>query len=79
MTMLEMLSEVIGAIELLARVAFSEFVDFLKMSHAVFPIGIGYLPRPCRSTASCKLITAIATCVGLTGSTGALMESPITT
>jgi hypothetical protein len=43
MAVLEVLAEVVCAVELLARVAFAEFVDLLEMTKPVVPVLLGSL------------------------------------
>jgi hypothetical protein len=84
MTVLEMLAEVVGAEELLARVALSELVDILKVTDSLFPVLLAgkaacLLTTRCRRSRPDKLIAAVATCVGLAWTARTLMESPLVT
>jgi hypothetical protein len=79
---LEVLSEVVRAVELLAAVAFPELVDFLKMSDSFIPILIGSVTwhvtaRP--MAASREVFAAVAAGVGLAWLGGAVVERPVIT
>lgn len=74
--MLEMLAEVIGAVEFLGAVAFAELVHVLQVSDALVPVRLGSMARRQSSTAaSCiipraaarprELIAAVTTSISL--------------
>lgn len=68
MAVLEVLAEMIGSVELLARIALAEFVHILEMANTVVPV-LFLFPAPG------KLLTAVSTNIRLTESCGAVMKS----
>lgn len=77
MAVLEVLAEVVGAVELLARVALAELVHALEVPHAVFPVLVAR-HRPVRALARPgELLAAVAAHVGLAGPCRALVERPL--
>ena len=79
MAVLEMLAEMVGAVELLARVAFAKFVRILEMDDALLQVLVRdetavLVPgRPC----PLKLLAAIPAAVGLARVGRALVESSL--
>lgn len=67
MAVLEVLAEMIGSVELLARVALAEFVHILEMANTVVPV-LFLFPAPG------KLLTAVSTNIRLTEPCGAVMK-----
>ncbi len=76
---LEVLTEVIGAVELFARVALAELVVFLKMDDAFFPVPIGDEPPilVARWAGPLELFSTVATRIRVPGSSRTVMESPL--
>lgn len=77
---LEVLPEVICPEKLFAAVALAEFVNFLEMADALFPVLVGGMARrrgPWAATISWELLTAVAACVCLAGAVGAVMEGTV--
>lgn len=68
MAVLEVLSEMIGPVELLGAIAFAELVVILQVTHALVPILFGDMPHvPCRAqTRSGELLTTVSAGVGFT-------------
>lgn len=86
MAMLQVLTEVIGTVELLVGVALSEFVDFLQMSDPLLPILICSMSRndaavegaaSWSTTRSGKFQAAVAASICFTRMTGGVMESAV--
>lgn len=84
--MLEVLTEVISAVELLGRVAFPKFVHLLQVSNTLVPVLVGRAlgkdttteGTSARSNAcASKLVTAVAADVSLSGTVGRLMEGSV--
>ena len=79
MAVLEMLAEMVGAVEFLARVAFAKFVRILQMDDALFQVLVRdettvLVPRrPC----PLKLLAAITAAVGLARVGRALVKSSL--
>jgi hypothetical protein len=70
MAVLEMLAEMIGSVELLARIALAEFVHVLEMTYAVLPVLFVF-------PASGELLTAVSTYVRLAGPGCAVVKCPL--
>lgn len=81
-----MLTEVVGAVKLLGRVALSKLVHFLQVANALLPVLVGRAlgknspaesPSTGSGTRASKFITAVTADVGLARSVGGLMEGTI--
>lgn len=86
MAVLEVLTEVVGAVELLGRVALAELVNLLKVANAFVPILVGRALRQNASTqgagargdtCASKLVAAVATDVSLAGSVSGFVEGSV--
>lgn len=86
MTMLQVLAEMVGAVELLVGVALSELVDFLEMSDAFLPILICSMSRnnpavedaaSWSATRSGEFQAAVAARVCFTWAGGGVVESAV--
>ncbi len=75
--MLEMLAEVVCAVELLAGVAFPELVHVLKMPDAVLPILFADSGAALVLAAPGKLLAAIPAKVSLAGPCRAVVKCPL--
>ncbi|MDB5910382.1 MAG: hypothetical protein JWP34_4496 [Massilia sp.] len=77
--MLQVLSEMISPVELLACVALPELVHVLQVPNARFPVSIGNEPpgsRRCVSRAS-KLLATIPANVGIARARGAVVKGSL--
>ena len=77
MAVFEVLAEVVGAVELLARVALSEFVDILEMSDPVLPVLVADANPALNLARPGKLFPAVPTNIGLAWPCCAVVEGPL--
>lgn len=84
--MLQVLTEVIGAVKFLGRVAFPKLMHLLQVSNTFVPVLVGRALGKYTTTKSTsarsnacasKLVTAVAADVSLSGTVGRLMESSV--
>lgn len=75
MTVLKVLAEVVGSVELFARVALAKLVHVLKMPDAVLPVGLAHASPPMVLAARPgELFAAVAANVGFPGPGGTVVE-----
>lgn len=74
---LEVLAEVVGTVELLARVALAKLVHVLEMTDPVLPVLVADANSGLGLPGSGKLIPAVPANVGFAGPCGAVVERPL--
>lgn len=77
MAVLQVLSEVIRTIELLAGITFAEFMHFLQMSQPLIPVVFRRVPRTADAAAASKFLPAIAARVSFAWPVRTIMKCPI--
>ena len=77
MAMLEMLAEMVCAEKLLARVAFAELVNVLKMACALFPVLVVNKGAIWISPCPGELVPAVTTCISFAWPCRTVVERPI--
>ena len=77
MAVLEMLSEVIRTVKLLAGITFAKFMHLLQVSQPLIPVMLRWVPRPSDTSAAAELLSTVSTCVSFTWPVAAVVESPI--
>ncbi len=88
MAMLEVLTKVVGAVELLGRVAFPKFVHLLQVADTFVPVLVGSALGKDTTTEGTstrgnagtgKFVTTVAAEISLTGTVSRLMEGSVIT
>lgn len=77
MAVLQMLSEVIRTIELLAGITFAEFMHLLQMSQPLIPVVFRRVPRTADTTATSEFLPTIAARVSFAWPVRAIMKCPV--
>jgi hypothetical protein len=74
MAVLQVLPEMVCAVELLARVTLPKLVHFLQMPQSVVPVLVGGLAGTPGTTAARKLVSAVPTSISFAWPVSALVE-----
>ena len=77
MTVLEVLAEVVGSVELLARVALAEFVHVLEMPDTVLPVLVAHANPALVLAGPGEFVPAVPANVGFVRPCGAVVERPL--
>jgi hypothetical protein len=75
--MLEMLAEMVGPVELFARVALAEFVNVLKVADPLFQILLAHTDHALVLAGPRELLATVAADIDFTGFRGAVVEGSL--